>query len=71
MVNTYRLKGVIVENGKTQKDIAEAIGVDKSTFYRKMKEGSSFTIGEVNKLIKVIPLADNEIKEIFLFDESQ
>ena len=36
MVNVNKLKGRFVENGKSVADIAEDIGVDKATLYRKL-----------------------------------
>ena len=39
IVNIARLKGKIVEHGNTQEAVASAIGMDRSTFYRKLKDG--------------------------------
>lgn len=52
-------------NGKDQKQIAEELGIDKSTFYRKMKEGGSFSIGEASRMAEIIPLSDAEAIAIF------
>lgn len=65
MVDTNKLKGAIVEHGKDQQQIAKEIGIDKSTFYRKMKEGGSFSVGEAAKMAEVIPLTDSEAIAIF------
>jgi predicted transcriptional regulator len=66
-VNTKKLKGCIVEKGTTQEAVADSIGIDRSTFYRKVKnQGVSFSIGEVHKLVKVIPLTKEEAIEIIL-----
>lgn len=65
MVDTNKLKGAIVEHGKDQQQIAKEIGIDRSTFYRKMKEGGSFSVGEAAKMAKVIPLTDAEAIAIF------
>lgn len=65
MVDTNKLKGVIVEKGKTQQTVAQEIGIDRSTFYRKMKNGGEFSIGEVAKMAEVIPLSDSEAITIF------
>lgn len=65
--NMQKLRGKIVEAGTTQESIADRIGIDRSTFYRKVKaEGESFTIGEVHKLVAAIPLTQQEAVEIFL-----
>lgn len=65
MVDTNKLKGAIVANGKDQKQIANKLGIDKSTFYRKMKEGGSFSVGEAAKMAEIIPLSDAEAISIF------
>ena len=49
MVDTNRLKGVIVQNGKTQGDVAERIGITPKTFYAKMKKGV-FGLDEIEKI---------------------
>lgn len=39
MIDTNKLRGVIVENGKTQCDVAKMLGMTPKTFYTKMKKG--------------------------------
>ena len=65
LIDTNKLKGAIVANGKDQKQIAEELGIDKSTFYRKMKEGGTFSIGEASRMAEIIPLSDAEAIAIF------
>lgn len=66
-VNVSKLKGKIVENNTTQEYIADKLGIDRSTFYRKIKSnGTTFTIGEVHKMVEAIPLSHDEAIEIFL-----
>lgn len=64
MFNPSKLKGAIVENGTTQETVAEAIGMNRSTFYRKMKSGK-FTIGEAKRIANEVPLSDELAIEIF------
>ena len=65
MVNISKLKGIIVEKGYTQEALASEIGIDKSTFYRKIKNGGSFSIGEVNAIVRAINLTRDEAVSIF------
>lgn len=65
MVNVQKLKGSIVEKGKTQQEVAAMIGVDRTTFYRKMKNGGNFSIEEVGKIAEAVPLSDEEAITIF------
>ena len=39
MVDTQALAGIIVSKGKTQKDVANHLGMAPKTFYSKMKKG--------------------------------
>ena len=39
MIRVDKLRGVIVENGYTQQDVAKMIGITPKTFYEKMKNG--------------------------------
>ena len=66
-VDINRLKGSIVSSGMTQEAVARAIGVDNSTFIRKMKgEGVSFSVGQMHKLVDVLALTPEETALIFL-----
>lgn len=65
MINTSKLKGLIVERGTTQQAVADSIGIDRSTFYRKMKKGGDFSIEEAKKMKEEIPLSDDEAITIF------
>lgn len=65
MVNVQRLKGLIVEKGTTQQAVADSIGIDRSTFYRKMKNGGSFSLEEAGLIAENVPLTGNEAMEIF------
>nr|WP_295678878.1 DUF739 family protein [uncultured Lachnoclostridium sp.] len=66
VVNVPKLKGKIIEKGTTQESVADSMGMCRSTFYRKMKNGGAgFTIGEIHKLVKVLMLSKEEAIDIF------
>lgn len=68
-VDTNKLRGKIVECGLTQEHVAKSIGVDRSTFYRKMKDnGSDFSVGEMHSICDVLSLTNEEAVSIFLSD---
>lgn len=49
-------------------DMAREIGVDPSTFYRKLKaEGINFTVGQMHKIVEVLNLSREEAASIFLW----
>ncbi|MBP3342274.1 MAG: XRE family transcriptional regulator [Peptococcaceae bacterium] len=66
MFNANKLRGKIVENGLSVPEVASALGMDKSTFYRRLddKEGS-FTVKEVSLLSKLLKLSVEELNSIF------
>lgn len=69
MVNVNKLKGKIVENELSIPELAEIIGLDKSTLYRKFNtEGETFTIREADEIRKVLKLSGQEAAEIFFND---
>lgn len=57
MIDTNKLKGKIVENGMTQAQVAEHLGVTPATFCRKMRAGS-FGVDEANKMINLLNISD-------------
>ena len=66
MVDVNKLKGKIVEKGYTISTLAQIIGIEKSTFYRRISDsGRSFTIGEVDSIAKCLDLTETEATAIF------
>lgn len=65
MVDVSKLKGKIVERNTTQEELANKIGIDKSTFYRKMKQNGNFSIKEVNLIVSTLNLSKDEAMSIF------
>lgn len=66
MVNINKLKGKIVENGLTTEKLADDIGIDRSTLYRKINNnGETFTIKEADLIVKALNLTAEEAKAIF------
>ena len=68
MVDVSKLKGKIVERNTTQEELANKIGIDKSTFYRKMKQNGNFSIKEVNLIVSSLNLSKDEAMSIFFSD---
>lgn len=57
MIKTDKLKGIIVENGYTQMDVAKQIGITPKTFYEKMKNGV-FGSDEIQIMIEMLHIED-------------
>ena len=65
-MNINKLKGKIVEKGLNIEQVADMIGVDRSTFYRKMNNADKITIGEASRIKDALMLSDNDAYDIFL-----
>ena len=66
MIKTNELKGIIVKNGYTQKQVAERIGITPKTFYEKMKRGV-FGSDEIEIMIEMLNISNPS--EIFFAKE--
>lgn len=65
-MNLQKLKAKIVERGLNVETVAEKIGVDRSSLYRKLNNFEKITIGEARKMKDVLELTDEEACIIFL-----
>ena len=65
MVNTKLLKGMIENKGTSVDEVAKRMGIDKSTLYRRISDGSTFTIGEVGKITEILQMSHAEAISIF------
>lgn len=72
MVKVDKIRGRIAELNTTQEAIADEIGMDRTTFYRRMSsQGLKFTIGEIKRLVIALDLSHDEAIDIFLSEMSQ
>ena len=61
-----RLRGKIVEKQLSQEDISKQLGINPSTFSRKMKaNGLAFTVGQMHQIADILEMSDEEAKQIF------
>lgn len=65
-MKSNKLKGKIVEKGMNVEQVAEMIGIDKATFYRKLNDFDKFTVGDVTKIKDVLCLSTQEACAIFI-----
>ena len=63
-MNINKLRGKIIEKGHSISTLAPKIGIDRATFYRKMKD-ESFTVREAVAISKELELSSDEIMSIF------
>ena len=65
LVNANKLRGKIVERGMNVSSVSVAIGLNKSTCYRKLSGDCPFTIQDADKLVDVLNLTADDAKSIF------
>ena len=65
-MDVNKLKGKIVEKGLNVETLAENIGVDRSSLYRKLNRFEKTTIGEARRIKSVLGLTNEEATDIFL-----
>lgn len=65
-MNVNKLKAKIVERGMNVEAFAEAIGIGRSSLYRKLNASEKITIGEAQKMKDALNMTDDEAYEIFL-----
>lgn len=66
-MDIQKLKAKISEAKLTGEAVAAAIGVDQSTYYRKLNAaGENFTVAQAKKLATLLSLRGDEAAEIFL-----
>src|SRR5690606_23608701 len=67
MINVRRLRGGTVEKGVTVKEVAEELGIDRATLYRKLKHtcGNRITVREVQRLAQILDHSNEGVMSIF------
>ena len=66
MVNVDRLREAMNDRSVTLEAAANALGIDRATFYRRLnKQGTKFTVEEVGKLSELLNLSPATMQEIF------
>lgn len=65
-VNSRLLRARMVESGKAPADVAEACGMTTSTFYRKLRGVSEFTMGDIQATRQCLSLSTEDVERIFL-----
>lgn len=66
--NIDMLRGKMENRQITNEEMAKRLGIDPSTFYRKLKaNGTTFTVGQMHKIVEVLRLEPKEAASIFLW----
>ena len=66
MVNVQKLRGKMTECGITVEGLADIMGMDRATLYRRLeRKGENFTIKEADIIAKALNLDVEEANAIF------
>lgn len=65
-MNVNKLRGKIIENELNIEMLADEIGVDRTTMYRKLREPEKITIGMALKIKDALKLSNADALDIFL-----
>ena len=65
-MNVNMLKGKITEKGLNVEMLANQIGINRASMYRKLGNAEKITIGEARKIKAALNLTADEATEIFL-----
>lgn len=66
MVNVARLQDALKQRSISYEEAAEALNIDRATFYRRMsRNGTKFTVEEVGKLASLLGLSSQALQDIF------
>lgn len=67
MVNENLLKGEIAKNGISMSELAEMVGISRTSMCMKIKNKRSFTLDEANRICKILNITNtDDICLIFL-----
>lgn len=65
-INVNRLKGKIVENGLSIATLAEKMGIDRATLYRRLENsGAGLLVKDANLIVELLQLTSEDAVSIF------
>lgn len=64
-MNINKLKGKMVEKGLNVERLAEIIGTNRASLYRKLGKAEKISIGEAIRMKEALDLTADEATEIF------
>jgi len=67
MLDAEKLNEAIKQQGLTISVLADNVGINKSTFYRKLRDGGDkFQLWEIESIVKHLRITKHDAIEIFL-----
>lgn len=68
MLERNKFRGAIVSRGYTVDAIADLVGINQATLYRKINGTSEFTRQEIQTIRLALDMSDEEVMNIFFAD---
>jgi DNA invertase Pin-like site-specific DNA recombinase len=66
VVDVNMLRGKVIERGTTPEALADAMGISRTTYYRRLKKGGKdFTVENANAIKRELRLTPEEVAAIF------
>lgn len=69
MANISLLEEKMKERDISVSQMSKHLNINESTWYRKKKNAQSFSIGEAEKICKILKLSNEETTSIFFADK--
>lgn len=69
MINSLKLKSLILLNGYTQNDLASSIGISSQAFNLKINNKRSFKINEVMRLCELLDINNFKDCKVIFFND--
>ena len=70
MIDTAKIKSLIVLNGYTQRTLSEKLNISVNTLNAKINNKISFTVDEANELCKYLNVTNPDEKCTLFFSEA-
>lgn len=68
-MNNIELKVKLMRSNMSVEDLAQHMGINKVTLYRKIKGESQFDLNEIKEVAAILNLTQNEIFSIFFTNQ--
>lgn len=65
MVQSHALRAKIRSRGSSVSQLAQTLGMDRGTLYRRLEEPEKFTLQELKNLAQGLGMSQGEVNEIF------
>lgn len=65
MIDRNKLRAILIERGMNIEELANKLGIDRSTLYRKLGSQGKLSIEEAQAIVKELDLSNEQALQIF------